>query len=425
VFPSEATFYGAEFSGGVDFRNSAFLSEVVFLSAEFSGDADLSETVFSAYAHFGEATFISRAKFRKATFLSDASFLRTRFSREAFFDEAKFFGPALFIETTFSKNADFERTAFSNSASFNEATFSGKVDFKEAAFSNDAYFYKTAFSGDAHFDKAAFSSGGYFKEAAFSEDAHFYKTRFSGDANFDKAVFSGKVDFKEAVFSREADFQACEFRSSTSFAFTEFLSQVPDFRDAKLREATKWYLVQWPHAPTGWLEAQKHVSAYERLKAEMERLKKHEDEQFFFAKELRARRALLWFNARSGSGGFGARATAAFEWLLNATYAAFSGYGQSVGKPICWLIAAFGLGAYALATSSFISPCPVDPGQAALLSAINLLPFLPYKAEKIVDKDIIDCLEPSAGVIGDLQSLLGVLLLFLLGLALRNRFRMK
>jgi len=32
----------------------------------------------------------------------------------------------------------------------------------------------------------------------------------------------------------------------------------------------------------------------------MEQLKKHEDEQSFFAKELNARRALLWFKCLNG-----------------------------------------------------------------------------------------------------------------------------
>ena len=52
----------------------------------------------------------------------------------------------------------------------------------------------------------------------------------------------------------------------------------------------------------------------------MERLKKHEDEQFFFRKELRARRGLVPF----GSG----------AWLLNFAYEALSDYGQSIVKPL-------------------------------------------------------------------------------------------
>ena len=52
----------------------------------------------------------------------------------------------------------------------------------------------------------------------------------------------------------------------------------------------------------------------------MERLKKHEDEEQFFRRELRARRGLV----TTLSGG----------WLLNLLYEAFSDYGQSAGRPL-------------------------------------------------------------------------------------------
>ncbi len=64
---------------------------------------------------------------------------------------------------------------------------------------------------------------------------------------------------------------------------------------------------------------------------------------------------------------------------------------------------------------------PLSLGEAAGLSFTNLVSFLPYKP----NKDIIEGLSPFAKIFGDLQSFLGVILLFLLGLALRNRFRMK
>jgi len=64
---------------------------------------------------------------------------------------------------------------------------------------------------------------------------------------------------------------------------------------------------------------------------------------------------------------------------------------------------------------------PLAYDEAAGLSITNLISFLPYK----VDNDISAHLSPLAKIVGDLQSLLAIILLFLLGLALRNRFRMK
>lgn len=129
----------------------------------------------------------------------------------------------------------------------------------------------------------------------------------------------------------------------------------------------------------------------------MERLKKHEDEQFFFANESRARRALetRW----------------SLQWLLNYAYEISSGYGQSVGCPIFWLIVLFALGADFFALAPMHKGAPLAYDVAAGLSATNL--------PKLGDRSA------TAKIIGDLQSVLGLVLLFLLGLGLRNRFRMK
>jgi len=208
----------------------------------------------------------------------DAFFHRAAFAHSADFDKAVFFGPASFYRATFASYAAFSSATFSDEADFGEALFSGEAFFGGVTFSGDTKFYGTTFSRGAHFNRAAFSS----------------------DVEFHKATFSHQAYFPETVFSGSNGFTACEFKSHTFFAGTKFLSDVPDFRDAKLREATEWHDAQWPAWPKDKLAAQYQVYAFERLKAEMERLRKHEDEQFFFAKELCARRALLWFKCLDG-----------------------------------------------------------------------------------------------------------------------------
>ena len=116
------------------------------------------------------------------------------------------------------------------------------------------------------------------------------------------------------MFSNQVDFEAAEFNSRTVFADAKFEISVPDFRDAKLREATEWHGA----SPKNNEAIQQHIYAYERLKAEMERLKKHEEEQFFFAKELRARRA---------------REPRWLKRLPNYAYEILSDCGASRGRP--------------------------------------------------------------------------------------------
>jgi hypothetical protein len=136
----------------------------------------------------------------------------------------------------------------------------------------------------------------------------------------------------------------------------------------------------------------------------MERLKKHEDEQAFFAKELRARRETYPALSTNRS--------------LNFFYELLSNYGQNVVKPLLWLLLLFALG-----TGLFVS-LPVSRGvahlsldRAAGLSFANIFSFL--------QKREMTSYSGPAQVIGAIEAIVGLMLLFLLGLALRNKFRMK
>jgi hypothetical protein len=215
------------------------------------------------------------------------------------------------------------------------------------------------------------------------------------------------VFFDRVEFAGRADFTSCEFKSDISFAGAKFKSQVPAFYDTKFREGTDWGQSTWPPPPKDKEAADRQVYAYERLKAEMERLNRNLEAQFFFAKELRAQRERETRHS--------------LRRALNFAYQILSGYGQSVRLPVFWLVMVFVFGASLFALVPVYKGAPLAYDEAAGLSITNLISLLPYK----VDNDISAHLSPFAKIIGDIQSFLGVTLLFLLGLALRNRFRMK
>jgi hypothetical protein len=294
------------------------------------------------------------------------------------------------------KRISFERVEFARPVIFAWFVFAHRADFWSAAFSGDASFHQAAFSGDA-----------YFFQAAFSGDAYFLQAAFSGDAIFSGAAFSGFASFLGTAFSGEASFIGAKFESRTSFAHAKFLKFAPDFRDAKLPEATEWHRATWPPPPQNKIAAQRQVYAYEKLKAEMERLKKHADEQFFFALELRARRALEPFLS--------------LKWPLYFAYEKFGGYGQSVARPLISLAVVWAAGAGLFALLPAAAGWPLDYEDAARLSLVNLIPFLPYKPGEEVMKHLDAWVE----WFGILQAISGAVLLFLFGLALRNMFRMK
>jgi hypothetical protein len=76
---------------------------------------------------------------------------------------------------------------------------------------------------------------------------------------FRSTVFFRQVDFGEATFSRQANFINAEFNANTIFAQGRFESGVPDFRGAKMHEATEWHGVHWPSAPREENSAQAQV----------------------------------------------------------------------------------------------------------------------------------------------------------------------
>ncbi len=233
--------------------------------------------------------------------------------------------------------------------------------------------------------------------------------QFKDDARIQKCQFLGEADFGSSRWAKAVSFIDTVFKARTIFANSTFSIFAPDFRGAVLHEATELHGIEWP--PVGGQRGQLRANlyAYERLKQEMERLKKHEDEQFFFRKELRVRRTL---------DGLGLNA------ILNFLYAALSSYGSSVARPLAGM-AALGLaGSVALATLPVHLGGPLPLRTAAKLGFLNLLPFLPGRGRAMASYDAAS-FSWIFDLVTTLQALGSGILLFLIALALRTRFRMK
>jgi hypothetical protein len=131
----------------------------------------------------------------------------------------------------------------------------------------------------------------------------------------------------------------------------------------------------------------------------MDRLKKHEDELDFFARELQSRRVLLgpWKGVPIG------------------VYGLLSDYGRSYLRPLVALVivAAIGTGAFWLFDARTF-------GEALGLGAANTLNVFGFRRDfGLAVETPLAWLEVLAAV----QGVLGTILLFLVGLGLRNRFR--
>lgn len=286
-------------------------------------------------------------------------------------------------------------------------------------FAQPVFFQKSKIVGDIKFRSALFLDAALFNSVSFSGDVDFHNANFCDDAVFYRSAFSGRVDFGNATF-----------RAQTLFRGVRFKYRPPEFYNAGLYEDTDLTDVRWPFVPEDRDKAIQHRRAYERLKLLMDDQKKFADEHFFLRKELECRevenpRSLATFASR------------AFRLLSN--------YGESISRPLAALgiVWAIGWGAMFLAEwadywlgvwpdcaalpaaeqAACQKPEFLGPGQAAALSFSNLFAFLGLGWH--IMRDELRSLTAFSEAVATAQMVAGPVLLFLLALGLRNRFRIK
>ncbi|RFB78537.1 pentapeptide repeat-containing protein [Methylovirgula sp. 4M-Z18] len=455
LLPSHLSFEGSHFIKGISFEGVQFkkfiqqaaADEISFKNVEINAGMDLFNTAFSQKVDFqGLTVRDGDTIFRQVHFQNGADFTDAKFEHVTF-SGSHFSVAALFDSAQFGR-AQFRLCKFYNSTKFTGANFVKATEFVQVEFFGSAHFDNVRFENPVLFDGCRFlpntelGASTVFQFVRFDNRASFLKTEFgialvfksfifNGDASFEGCIFSNvrfgdlRSDGKQlvlpkeyvqdasapslAVFSAKADFRNAELKNRFSFHKVNFKKFVPDFRGARMHEATEFNDVIWPQPPTpeNIEDVYQHVWAYERLKMEMDRLKKHADEQFFFRKELRVRRML----EKSPS-------ARALDWL----YEISSDYGGSVKRPLEWI---GGILAVSLCTITASRYCY---GHEKFWTAFrhardntvgNFISFLSSA------KDLSSHSSTFEKYVGILEGFSTAIFLFLLILALRNKFRLK
>ena len=438
VFPGRADFEQAQFNETVSFANANFRDVAKFFNADFVHSANLQGAKFEGPADFSHTRFRQGdTNFSGATFEGHANFLKSNFDQGAAdFNGTTFLHDVVFAEATFHRAAVYSGARFGKLADFRSARFSGGADFHKAAFSDgparfpNAYFYQMAHFGGASFGK----KGADFSATIFSKRAIFDEAHSAGYVNFRRAQFKGEAAFRSSKLRGLVAFDDAQFTTIAVFKDSTFES-VPTFHGAKLHEDTTFEGVTWPERPHEGQSPYDAARAWARLRVEMNRLHKHEDELFFFAKELNAR-----VHDR--------RNEPLAKRLLYRSYLAL-GAGRSVAKPFGWLLglnAVLFLPIYWFATAAIqwrkISIRDILADVVSFNIPTDVVSFTLGQALPLIGgsnperADLYRRLfarADSAGMdvplwlelVGTFQQLVGVVLLFVIGLALRNRFRMK
>ncbi len=417
--PEEINFSNLDFKEHLNLSNVIFLIRTSFRDSNFHKSANFINARFFDIVYFDRTVFIgndyffhkgsifSYTNFQGAEFYKWVSFGGAQLTEVLGFREVKFFQGASFNDAIFLEGARFEKAEFIHSgASFKKTKFSNVASFAEAIFSKGAFFEGAEFPKSPYyvdFSGANFETGGFFNDAKFFGLAIFYNTKFGGRAVFDGVKFSAEASFRDTNFLNHINFKNAIFEIHT-----------PVFYGAKLTGDITWRNATWPsmNIKTDPDLIDQNQSAYENLAYHMKAAEKYHDEHFFFRQEMRCRR---WF----GKNRFIRFPYVAYEWLAD--------YGYGFGKAIIAWASHIVIGAviiFGLRYFNCFKDFTYDFGCSLGISLSNSHAFF-FNGDRL--KDCYDTFEtlPWFNFIWGLQTITGTLLIFLVLLTLRVRFRLK
>ena len=318
----------------------------------------------------------------------------------------------------------FSQSKFSGHTSFEGSTFTGNVDFEDSTFDGKSVFFSDlqAVTSWLSFDGSVFTLKilASFKGSRFGR-VNFNGTQFGNPVVFVGATFNDACSFENAVFERAIELRGCSFSDVPDFNFASF-RQPPDLSTLQIPEPLK--------APQNLPLAQR----YRKLKQLAAQAGDHEQELKFFGDEMRSKlmrpetpfphKALIWL------------------------YQALSKFGQSATRPVLALLFVFACSF--LLHAHFMQEHYTDPDgeQVSRLACktpgLSISPLdalirerlhhtlfvLPTeRAERLL---VMQCVYGKDQVVPGVYRFLNAvhfsvsaLLLFLFGLAVRNRLKVK
>ncbi len=332
-----------------------------------------------------------------------------------------------FFNAKFQQEARFVGTKFQQEVNFAHAEFQKIVYFFNAKFQQETSFLGTEFQQKVDFTHAEFQQEVDFSDAKFQREADFSHAKFQQDADFSDAEFQQKVDFARATFSGKTDFLAAKCKQELNFKYCNFIEivdfskltcdWVPNFRLCTFQKAISLNQLTIPaQPPSAQMDAQEQgadiADRYRRLKVMAQEAGDRDLQLSAFAgeMEMKLQGQSLWQKSLIP--------LRLYKWLSN--------YGQSLLRPIFALLLIWFVFA-SIYLHMLYSPIlkQSDFIDMLVFSATNMVPFTNNINTNLLNSIVAN--EASGYFYGMafFQRILGLPLLFLFGLALRNRFLMK
>ena len=371
---------------------------------------------FAANVDFSELTLVG-ANFRRSVVIGDGE-------ETVRFSGARFFAPAHFTGARFDVDVEFAKTHFTDSAHFGDVDFNGEAEFQRTIFEQRVIFDRATFADRALFRETAFlasPSPEYFEDETgihidwFSQMeclVSFIDVEFGDVALFPGAQFGGTAELGGEP-RRWVDFSGSKFQSQTSFTDAIFAGP-PGFFETQLHKDTDFHDVTWRDPAEPYTSY--NIRAWEQLELIMSELEKPRDRHRFFRKRMRALRHQP-----------GNRLLTTLNWLFEKI--ADYGWGAKQAA-LSWLIHWLGGGLVLLLASAPFTDSPARLVLPAIATSFsNAHAFLGLTSENGYLEAYRDVTEASLDqwvmqLVGTGQAVLGPILLFLLLLTLRNRFRL-
>lgn len=326
---------------------------------------------------------------------------------------------------TWHTNKRFSNLLFATHTEFSHCQFNGvyfnKCDFwfpvfrsckfsRETRFDN-CIFYEGAIFSDAAFDRIIFRNCTFkyqvnMSSATLSEGIIFENCSFEHEAYFANLKSNHAILFKNCTFQKEINLEGADIKQSIKFRDVIFESYPPSLVACTIKGDLEISLSKLMLLPA----RKEDTSKWVKLKYEMNRLHRHQEEAGFFRKELECR--ATEHNRIK---------------ILTYLYKVSSEYGGSALLPLGVLIYSFIL--FTALYEFWFFNYDGDLEVSAMLSLRSTLPFVP------LEKDLIDLRNVWNNFSGTekfffqfLRSMhfsISTILLFLIGLGIRNHLRIR
>jgi hypothetical protein len=437
-----ANFQGARWGSSATFNRAVWQDNCDFAQAAWGHQADFSNATWGYKASFALATWGTSSLFRSCQWGDHASFDIAQWGNNCGMFGARWGDLASFDGARWGRGAKFIACQWGTSARFNDAVWGHGASFQGAQWAEYVVFSHACFLGDVDFSARAWGElqwvyGAHFENAqTWAEDWNAGPDQFP-EVIFQGVWFGGIASFANRRFCKSTKFNRVHADTSKPIRFysgeiewdddaalaqatkeqdgrVHFLA-APLFHGCELHQDTSFDSAAFP-SPEGYDDAA--ARAYRTLKLAFSKQQAIREEQRFFGLEMEEETK---------------RATGLKRWLFEQ-YKRFSDYGFSITRPLQYgglavlvLTAAYGLLSW-LGQCVLGSACAFAP-QWLEFSLLNTLPLPGLDKSAALASTAFwpdgALWSLALSILVMLHKTISLAALFLVGLALRNLFKLK